>query len=105
MFVVLTTSGLEVARRRNSADLAAAGAEALRQMRELHLLPGLTVSIDATDSVVAVGARLKQILDATLFRVHATEVCTGQIEGMQHLSTTLATAAGFDDISTAMQYA
>ena len=48
IFVVLTTSGTEVARRLNNHDLEMCGAEALREMRELHLLPGAKVALDVT---------------------------------------------------------
>jgi hypothetical protein len=38
-------------------------------MRELQLLPGATLMVDATDSPPAVVLRLKRLLDGTIFKV------------------------------------
>ena len=87
---MLVTSGIEVARRQGAADPSTAGAEALRQMREMQLLPGAVLSVDATDHVEAVVSRVRKLLTTNILRVKAVsveqsaeeQIAAANIEGM-----------------------
>ena len=69
VFLVLTTSGREVARRQGATCVNEAGAESLRQMRELQLLPGAVLTLDVTDNPASAAARVRRVLNTQVFKV------------------------------------
>lgn len=54
VFVVLGATGREVARRQGAADIDQAGPAALKEMRQLELLPGALLGLDATPPLASV---------------------------------------------------
>ena len=87
--VVLTTTGREIARRQGHQDIALNefGTKALREMRELMLLPGTVITADVTPTVPITAAKFTRMLNSRLFSVKTTtpdaaeaEACA--VEGM-----------------------
>ena len=83
---------------------------ALREMRELMLLPGTVITADATPAIEITAAKFTRMLNNKLFSIKAVEVeddeifgCT--VEGMQHINPNLSAAAGFEGPKAAQEFA
>ena len=80
-------------------------------MRQLALLPGATLGVDATPPIQGVVQRMERLLAQKIYRVHSSAANehfaseAARVEGMEHLAATLSEAAGFSSMPEALRYA
>lgn len=115
LHIVLTTSGRQCALRNHtvSADLDQHSTRALRQMRDLYMVGGITYMIDSTPAVEQVAARVHAKLNTSLFALWncaepdllEADVNSANFSGMEELRLTLAEGSGITTDQQAMAFA